>query len=395
VKYTDKGFIKLSVSGERTADDAIRLTFVVEDSGVGIKPEDTPNLFDDFARFDEKRNSAIEGTGLGLSIARSLCRAMGGNITAESEYGRGSVFTAALNQAVPDWEPMGDVATWAATHVERHRITFIAPEAEVLVVDDFPSNLLVAEGLLTPYQIRVSTCLNGRAAVELVQARAFDLVLMDHMMPEMDGLEATRAIRALGGRFTELPIAALTANAMAGVRESFLAAGFNDFLAKPIDTAILDAVLLKWIPAAKRQGVPTGGESAPAEEAGETPLPEIEGLDMAAGIARLDGESGLYRELLRVFLNDLEARFAVLESSPDAAGLPAFIISVHALKSSLAYIGANALSESAAGLELAGRNGDLAGIGDNLAPFREGLAALAARIGEATAGSAPAGPETD
>jgi HPt (histidine-containing phosphotransfer) domain-containing protein len=214
---------------------------------------------------------------------------------------------------------------------------------------------------------------------------------MDHMMPEMDGQEATRAIRALGGSFAELPIAALTANAMAGMRESFLAGGFNDFLAKPIDMALLAAVLRKWIPAAKQRSVPAGGESAPEE--GETSLPEIEGLDMAAGLASLDGSPGLYRELLRVFLTDVEARVALLETSPDAAGLSDFIISVHALKSSLAYIGANALSESAAGLELAGRDGDLASNGDRLASFREGLAALAARIGKALADAGGAGPE--
>jgi CheY-like chemotaxis protein len=212
------------------------------------------------------------------------------------------------------------------------------------------------------------------------------------MMPEMDGQEATRAIRALGGSFAELPIAALTANAVAGMREKFLENGFNDFLAKPIDTALLDAVLRKWIPDAKQRSVPEGGESAPYE-AGET-LPAIEGLDMAAGIARIGGAPGRYRELLRVFLTDVEARFGLLEASPDAAGLPAFIIAVHALKSALANIGANALSESAAGLELAGRNGDLALIGGKLASFREGLAALAARIGEALAEADGAGLET-
>jgi len=392
VKYTDKGFIRFSFSGEPVAEGAIRLAAVVEDSGRGIKPEDLPKLFGDFTRLDEKRNSAVEGTGLGLSIARSLCRAMGGDITAASEYGRGSVFTAVMVQAVADWEPMGDVAAISAPHMGRQRITFTAPEAEVLVVDDFPSNLLVAEGLLAPYKMRVSTGLNGREALEAVRKCSFDLVLMDHMMPEMDGLEATRAIRALGGPFAALPIAALTANAMAGVRENFLASGFNDFLAKPINTTDLDALLRKWIPAAKQKGVTDEGEAAPVDEEEESALPEIEGLDVAAGMDIIGGSPGLYRELLRVFLKDVAARFALLEAGPDTADLPDFTIAVHALKSALANIGANGLSESAAGLERAGREGDLALIHDRLPSFRAGLAALAARIDEATADDRRSGP---
>ncbi|MDR1849923.1 MAG: response regulator [Zoogloeaceae bacterium] len=253
VKYTEKGFIKFSVAGARTEEHTIRLTLTIEDSGIGIKPEDMPKLFGDFSRIDEKRNSSIEGTGLGLSITRSLCQLMGGDITAASQYGKGSAFTATLMQTVHDWKPMGDIAATSAHPIETQSASFTAPDAEVLVVDDFQINLMVAEGLLESYKMRVLTCLNGREAVELVKARPFDLVFMDHMMPEMDGMEATAAIRALGGRFTELPIVALTANAVSGMKEMFLANGFNDFLAKPIATNELDALLQKWIPAAKQQ----------------------------------------------------------------------------------------------------------------------------------------------
>ena len=253
VKYTNEGVIRFSLSGEPAGSDAIRLTFVIEDSGMGMKPEDLARLFNDFTRVDEKRNSAIEGTGLGLSIARNLCRAMGGDITVTSEYGSGSAFTATLIQAISGWKPMGELAAAATALAETDRVSFIAPETEVLVADDFSSNLIVAEGLLAPYKIRVCTCMNGREAVELVQARSFDLVLMDHMMPVMDGMEATAAIRAIGGRFAELPIVALTANVVSGMKEQFLVNGFNDFLGKPIDTKELDALLQKWIPAEKQQ----------------------------------------------------------------------------------------------------------------------------------------------
>jgi signal transduction histidine kinase len=188
VKYTKRGFIKFSASSEKIDDDALRLTFVVQDSGIGISKQDMPLLFKEFKRIDEKRNSAIEGTGLGLAIADSLCRSMGGEITVESEYGKGSIFTATMLQTVTYWSTMGEIKGVSQTYAESQRITFIAPEAELLIVDDFQSNLLVAEGLLAPYRMRVTTCLNGRQAVELVKNRRFDLVLMDHMMPEMDGV---------------------------------------------------------------------------------------------------------------------------------------------------------------------------------------------------------------
>ncbi|MCL2011155.1 MAG: ATP-binding protein, partial [Synergistaceae bacterium] len=263
VKYTNEGFIRFSASGERVAENTVRLTFMVEDSGIGIKPEDMPKLFGDFTRFDEKRNSAIEGAGLGLSITRSMCRAMKGDITASSEYGKGSVFTATLIQDVADWEPVGDLPAVSATVAAPQRITFVAPDARVLVVDDLPTNLMLAKGLLRPYKMSVFTCLNGREAVNLAATRSFDLVLMDHMMSEMDGMEAMQAIRALGERFAELPIVVLTAHAISGMKEMFLAGGFDDFLSKPIETDKLDAMLKRWIPAGKQQNVPEGMEIPP------------------------------------------------------------------------------------------------------------------------------------
>jgi signal transduction histidine kinase/CheY-like chemotaxis protein len=386
VKYTPKGFVHFSVSGEALRADAIRLTFRVEDSGIGIREEDLSKLFGEFMRVDEKRNSGIEGTGLGLVIARSLCRAMGGEITAQSEYGQGSVFTATLEQGVADWKPMGEMAEMAMTRAETQRATFTAPEAEVLVVDDFPSNLLVAEGLLMPYRRRVVTCTNGREAVDMVRERPFDLVLMDHMMPEMDGVEATRLIRSINEeRCRTLPVIALTANAVSGMREMFLENGFNDFLSKPIDTARLDALLKKWIPEAKRRkAAGNGAMPGPAALPPEPPLPVIAGLDTAAGLARIGGSQQRYLDLLAMFRRDAEAGFALLEQEPDAASLPSFTTLAHALKSALATIGAEDLSQMAAVLEKAGREADLPVLRAAVPPFREELAALVRRIQEMT-----------
>jgi PAS domain S-box-containing protein len=395
VKYTHRGFIKFSASGEFTAEDTIRLTFTVEDSGIGIKSEDLPKLFEAFQRFDEKRNIGIEGTGLGLAIARSLCGAMGGDITVRSEYGKGSVFSAVLFQTVADRTPVGDITDAAAARSEMQRITFTAPEAEVLIVDDLAGNLMVAEGLLMPYRVRVFTCLNGREAVALVRERPFDLVLMDHMMPEMDGVEATLAIRAMDPEYCRtMPIVALTANAVSGMSEMFLANGFNDFLSKPIEMSKLDAVLKKWIPADRQRGVPEAGACGPdAVLPPGTAPPDIAGLDAAAGIARMGGSSGRYLDLLETFRRDAQAAFVLLETTPEASSLRSFTTLVHALKSALANIGADGLSQAAALLEKAGRGADLPALRDALPVFREELSALTARIGEFTASARSAGGE--
>jgi signal transduction histidine kinase/CheY-like chemotaxis protein len=396
VKYTDNGFIKFTVSGEPVREDSIRLTLMVEDSGIGIKSEDLSKLFGEFMRVDEKRNSGIEGTGLGLTIARSLCRVMGGDITVRSEHGKGSVFTATLMQTVADWKPLGDFSEMSGRSMETQCVTFIAPEAEVLVVDDFSSNLLVAEGLLVPYGMRVFTCLNGREAVELVRERHFDLILMDHMMPEMDGVEAARSIRTMSGkRFRTMPIIALTANAVSGMKEMFLENGFNDFLSKPIETAKLDAVLKKWIPEGKRRDAPEKGEKGAASaEPSDMALPEIAGLDVAGGLARIGGSQRRYLNLLETFRRDAEAGFALLEKMPDEDSLRSFTTLVHALKSALANIGATDLSQAAALLEEAGREADLPAIHSELPPFQEKLAVLVTQIRKITASAQSGNSET-
>jgi CheY-like chemotaxis protein/HPt (histidine-containing phosphotransfer) domain-containing protein len=279
----------------------------------------------------------------------------------------------------------------------------------VLVVDDFPSNLLVAEGLLAPYAVRVTTCLNGREAVELVRSRPFDLVLMDHMMPEMDGVEATAIIRAMDGRCRATPIVALTANAVSGMREMFLESGFDDFISKPIDTAKLDEALSQWIPEAKRRKAGDGWaapESPPSTDTAEPAvsaklaaspeprLPVIADVDSSAGLARVGGSPGRYLDLLDLFCRDAASVAPLLEAVPDGASLPAFTTTVHALKSALANIGAERLSQAAADLERAGREADLPLIVRGLPAFREDLATLTIRIRQG-AREAPGPPGGD
>jgi CheY-like chemotaxis protein len=333
-------------------------------------------LFGDFVRIEEKRNTSIEGTGLGLAITRSLCRAMGGEITAESEYGKGSVFRATLLQDIADRRPMGAVGQKAAARMEKHCIPFTAPDADILLVDDLPSNLLVAEGLLSPYKTRIRICRGGREAVDLVSAHSFDLVFMDHMMPGMDGLEATAAIRAMQGR-EELPIVALTANAVAGMKEMFLQNGFNDFLSKPIDVSKLTKIMEKWIPADKRGQAP--GDAVPSVYAESRKLPDIEGLDALAGLAHIGGSQGRYMNLLEMFCRDARVRLPLLVKTPGERDLKAITTQVHALKSALTSIGAADLATAAARLEEAGRVGDMSAI-HGLDAFHDALKALLERM---------------
>lgn len=256
VKYTPEGFVTLSADGE-TDGDSVLLKFQVADSGIGLRPEDMRNLFGDFVRFEAARNRRVEGAGLGLAIARKLCLALGGELTVKSEYGAGSTFTAAVRQGLALAAP--ETATPPEKAGAAGDGQFVAPAARVLLVDDLRTNLLVALGLLGPYGLTIESCGSGEEAVALAAKNEYDLILMDHMMPGMDGLEAAAAIRALGEKGRRVPIVALTANAMSGMRETFLAGGMNDFLSKPIDPARLDEILRRWLPEGKRLPPPPAG----------------------------------------------------------------------------------------------------------------------------------------
>ena len=270
-------------------------------------------------------------------------------------------------------------------------VRFTFPSARLLVVDDILTNLRVAEGLLAPYKAVVDTCLSGIEAVKLVQSHNYDIVFMDHMMPEMDGVEATELIRewetvfgkAEGG--SGVRIVALTANAILGMKEMFLAKGFDDFLAKPIDISKLDEMLSRWIPKEKRECGSTisAGEDAMRKDpfpspdsslpCSGTPLPDIPGIDVRHGVSMTGGTMEGYRTVLSVFHKDAEERLNMLRSAPTAHTLNAFVTQVHALKSASSSIGAARLSEEARWLEAAGRAGNLPFIGENLASFARRL----------------------
>jgi CheY-like chemotaxis protein len=376
VKYTDEGFIKFAVSGDRTGADMINLTFRVTDSGIGIKREDIAKLFGNFVRVDQRRNMGVEGSGLGLIIARSLCRAMGGDISVESEYGRGSIFSAIITQMISDDRPIGDIGGKINASPKSADVRFITPGTRVLIVDDIATNLMVIKGLLAPYEMSVSTCLNGKEAIGLIEREPFDIVFMDHMMPEMNGVEATHAIRALDGEyFKKVPIIALTANAISGMRDMFLQNGFSDYLAKPIEIPKLNEIMERWVPKEKR-----AEHEHVVRGLGPTPGFEIEGLDVSQGLTMTGGTVQGYIKVLELYARDVKERLKVLREAPDENGLALFVTQVHALKSASASIGAADLSKEAAVLEDAGRRGDVTAISGNLDGFCEALSGLAERI---------------
>ncbi|MDR3255646.1 MAG: response regulator [Synergistaceae bacterium] len=375
VKYTNDGAIKFFVSGEYLDDGFANMFFSVEDSGIGIKSEDIGRLFGDVSPFDLEHNNNTHGAGLGLAITHRLCRAMGGGIEVRSEYGFGSIFTVKIRQQCPVYRPIGDIEKDLRYHDRLSGVCFTVPGYRVLVVDDNATNLKVAEGLLAPYMMLVDTCMSGEESISLVIKNDYDLVLMDHMMPGMDGIEATKAMRSLGGRFKELPIAALTANAVAGRREMFLKNGFDDFLSKPIEISKLNEFIERLVPEERRKQAETAADKEP-----ESFVLEIDGLDTIRGAMMTGGTEAGYREVLELYCRDVDSRMEYLDISQAERDMNNFTTHVHALKSASATIGAVAISRDAAFLEDAGRRGDLEAIRDCLDFFRANLAETLSRI---------------
>jgi signal transduction histidine kinase/DNA-binding response OmpR family regulator/HPt (histidine-containing phosphotransfer) domain-containing protein len=534
VKYSEKGFIGLTITADKWENGQVWLKIVVADTGKGIKQEDKAKLFDEFVKVDTKKNQGIEGTGLGLAITKRLCIAMDGDIGMESEYGKGSVFTALIPQGIGLHEPFASVedpekkkvlvyegrlnyaksVCWTlenmrvpytmvttlddfASALYREEwfyifssyglyeeikplmgkdnsnfkegkkpslalmiewgteayipgvrflsipaqslsianalngkadskgyiknsgiIRFTYPNARILVVDDIATNLKVVEGLLAPYGAAVDTCLNGLQAIEMIkrsvsEKRDYDIVFMDHMMPEMDGIEVTVAVRAwekeqnagfTGGEtrsnnrnfHKQIPIIALTANAVVGMREMFIENGFNDFISKPIDVSKLDEMLERWIPREKKEKNSArplrqahGADGNAPENAEGNALIFIPNVDTAKGIAMTGGTLDAYKSVLKIFCQDVEDRLPLLHTIPVAETLPEFATQFHALKSASASLGASEISAQAAKLEAASKDSDILFIYEHLLVFVHDIIELVYNIKEALEYSEP------
>ena len=367
VKYTEQGAVRLSVraeTGSRKGTKDITLVISVKDTGIGIHQEDIERLFEKFQRMDLEKTGTVEGTGLGLAITQKLLSMMKGDIHVKSAYGEGSEFTVRIPQRIAGTEPVGGFRMSFVndfTASQPYSAAFRAPKAQILIVDDTRMNLTVAIGLLSKTRMRIDTATGGAGALEMARSTPYDLILMDQRMPGMDGLETMRGIRAQeNGMNRETPVICMTADAVQGARERYLAEGFTDYISKPIDSKELEMMLKKYLPPAKVEG---GGEAAPAGgEAAGAPdglkwLREA-GVKTEDGMRFCQGDEGLYRTILEEYLQGAEAHMANLRKYYEAGDWKNYGIQVHTLKSTSRTIGAESLSAMAAELEKASNRED-------------------------------------
>lgn len=376
IKYTDQGSVRIKVDCDKPVDDMVTLRVAVKDTGMGIKQEDIDKLFQSFSQVDTTRNHHKEGTGLGLAISKQLIELMGGSIRVESVYGKGSTFSFELPQKLVDATPAGQLKDYKIVSDNGAEMQFIAPEAHILLVDDNRMNLRVAMKLLEPLQMQMEMAESGMEAIDKAEKMDFDLIFMDHMMPVMDGIEATRRIRQLGEKYENLPIIAFTANAMSGVEEMFLEAGLNDFLSKPIDGKTICAKVRQWISPDKIQEISTEeankvqaaksaeglGENASLSDERTDAMTEpeetqIDDLNIEEGIKN-SGSKKLFYSLLGDFYKLIDIKTNKMEKCLEDGLIRDFTIEVHALKNTARMIGAMDLSKMAADLEKAGNDGN-------------------------------------
>ncbi|MCL2813269.1 MAG: ATP-binding protein [Oscillospiraceae bacterium] len=373
-KYTTSGKVKMSVSAERGEDEnVITLIYTISDTGQGMTKQQVAKLFEEYSRFNQETNRSTEGTGLGMSITRNLIYLMGGKIFIESELGIGSVFTIHLPQgnAGPDIlgkelvENLKNFRTSSRAQMKRVQITRQPmPYGSVLIVDDVETNIYVAKGLLSPYKLKIDSGGSGFAAIEKIKnGNVYDIIFMDHMMPEMDGIEATKIIRGMG--YTN-SIVALTANAVAGQADIFLKNGFDDFISKPIDVRQLNSVLNKLI-----------RDKQPPEVILQETKDESKSGDFQSDMDPL---------FVEIFVRDALKALGILEkieAEKDYANkdtLQSYIINVHGMKSALANIGKMDLSAAALKLEAAAREGLLTMVASDTFAFLKSLRAYVEEI---------------
>jgi PAS domain S-box-containing protein len=376
VKYTHHGSIDFNIRCTRE-NDTIWTDVEVKDTGIGIRGEDMKKLFSDYNQVNTRANRNIEGTGLGLSITKRLVEMMDGKIIAESEYGKGTAFRLRIRQGYVDDTSIGhelagklrsfrytDDKRIASKKLVRHNLSY----AKVLVVDDMQTNLDVAASLLRKYMMQVDCLDNGHAAIERIRegAPAYNAIFMDHMMPGMDGTEVADAIRALGTEYAlNIPIIALTANAIHGTEEIFYEHGFQAFIPKPIDIMELDSIIRKWVRSESQEKAL--GETELVTDIPETAAPDkneedlainIPGVDTKKGIFFYGGDMDIYLPLLRSYISNTPEVLKKLKTVSKET-LSSYVITVHGLKGTSASIGAEQIREAALNLEDMARAGNL------------------------------------
>lgn len=379
VKFTNKGSVKLTVTWKEDttySNPQGILSMVVADTGIGISRENLDKLFTAFGQINTRKNRNVEGTGLGLAICKKLTDEMGGAIYVESEPGRGSVFTVVIPQKISDSTPNDMKITRLENIVPGNRYTadFVAPKAKVLIVDDNKVNRQVAQELMKLFGFEAHLAESGREAIDLVSRHlvSYDIIFMDHMMPYMDGAEATENIRQLEGNYAKnVPIIALTANAIKGVDKQLLKSGMNDYIAKPIKIDQLSAILRKWLPASKIFPAGTTLEEVERREAQvpwnklpqEELLERFEGIDTTTGIRNCAGNIDGYIELLKTYASS--NLINLLNDFYEKEDMDNYAVTAHSIKGASQSVGALDVADMAYGLERAAKRGDITYIWDH------------------------------
>ena len=369
-KYTNTGAVTWRVSSE-LREDNVWLVSSVEDSGIGIKPDDLEKLFSEYNQVDVKTNRAIEGTGLGLAITKHLVEMMGGTISVESEYGKGTTFFVRITQKSVNDKPIGkEVAenlmnsrytiSKRANHAKLVRIDL--SYASVLVVDDMSTNLEVVKGMMKPYKLKVDCASSGRQAIEIIRSekKHYNAIFMDHMMPGIDGIEATHIIRAeIGTDYARnIPIIALTANALVGNEEMFLNNGFQAFISKPIDIMKLDAILRLFV---RNKDIEITDFDQLDDESDKSPLAGItvEGIDINMCFERFNGDSETIIQVLSAYAKSTRQLLLSLNEQLVAENLADYAITIHGIKGASYGVLANDVGKAAEELEHLAKSGNL------------------------------------
>lgn len=373
VKYTETGSVTFKLGFTKKDEEHIYLQVTVQDTGIGMKPEEMDKLTKPFERLDESRNRNIEGTGLGMSIVTSLLTAMDSRLEVESTYGKGSKFYFSLEQKVADWKKIGDFQKRyqemkSQNAGKEEEACFHASKARILAVDDTQVNLTVVKGLLKRTGVQLDTAGSGQECLDRCAATQYHVILLDHRMPEMDGVETLRRLRQTQGPNQQTTVIALTANAVSGAAEYYMQEGFNDFLSKPVNGAKLERMLAKYLP----------------EEVMDSPKELMCGIDEAAGLKNC-GSKEVYAQVCEEFAQSAKGSIRELGGYLEAGDIENYTIKVHALKSAARLVGAMELSKRAQYLEGCGKNNELTPIMEQTGELLAAYAAVAQRLGAESA----------
>lgn len=402
VKYTKEGTVTLRVSYRRTDVDRLMLHFSVIDTGIGIKEENLSQVFESFKRLELEKNRNVQGTGLGLNIAKQLVTLMQGSISVESEYGKGSRFSIAIPQKIMGHKPIGELKGTqmrAGKKKEKSQTLFTAPGAKVLAVDDSTMNLAVIKGLLKRTEMELDCAESGKEALELTKSKKYDIILMDHMMPELDGVETLHLLRAdKKNENRNTTVIALTANAVAGCKEMYAECGFDDYFTKPILADKLEELLLLYLPGELVHRTGEKEEENPQEREkereemqdnnsvndykaeGENVPEELLVIDHELGLSYCMDSEELYEEILGEFEKQVKEYLPKLDACFEARDFKQYAILTHALKGSTLNIGASAFSKLSLSHEFAAKeeNGDF--VKEKYASYRAALVKLLEKV---------------